>query len=94
MHQTSEVRADYRVTGTVQGVGFRWWTLQLGRHLMLRGTVRNCDDGSVEVRVAGSQGAIDRLHAALREGSPYSVVEDVRRIPAVGDLPPDFRVER
>lgn len=93
-HQTGEVRADYRVLGRVQGVGFRWWTLQLARRLVLRGSVRNCEDGSVEVRAAGSQGAIDRLRAALLQGPPHSLVEDVRPIPPRGDLPPDFRVER
>ncbi len=93
-HQTDEVRADYRVIGRVQGVGFRWWTLQVGRELGLRGTVRNCEDGSVEVRVAGSRTAIDRLCAALRAGSPFSVVTEVREIPEEGDLPRDLAVLR
>jgi acylphosphatase len=82
------------VVGRVQGVGFRWWTLRAARHLKLRGSVRNCEDGSVEVRVAGTQAAIDRLHAALRDGPPHAVVSDLLKIPSLGELPADFRVER
>ena len=93
-HQAGEIRADCRVTGRVQGVGFRWWTLRMARRLELRGTVRNCDDGSVEIRAAGSSEAIARLRSALREGPPHASVNGVQEIPPEADLPPDFRVVR
>ncbi|MCA9737620.1 MAG: acylphosphatase, partial [Gemmatimonadetes bacterium] len=43
-----EVRG-YRITGVVQGVGFRWFTQRSACALGVKGTVRNAEDGSVEV---------------------------------------------
>jgi hypothetical protein len=34
-------RRSYRITGQVQGVGFRWWTRKMASDMNLRGTVRN-----------------------------------------------------
>ena len=49
----TEARVGVILEGRVQGVGFRWWTRREATALGLRGTVRNLDDGSVEVHVAG-----------------------------------------
>jgi acylphosphatase len=72
----------YRVSGRVQGVGFRWWTRRTARALGLTGLVRNLPDGSVEVQAGGSPEVLDRLEAALHEGPPAARVERVERIPA------------
>ena len=74
--------AAYRVRGKVQGVGFRWWTRSRARGLGLAGTVRNCPDGSVEVRVRGPEETVARLREQLAEGPPGSRVERVEEIPA------------
>ena len=63
----------------VQGVGFRWFTLRAARRLALAGWVRNDVDGSVEVLVEGSEGAVDRLVEELRRGPEGASVSDVRR---------------
>ena len=91
--QVGDQRADYRISGRVQGVGFRWYTLRLARELGLRGSVRNCADGSVEVRAAGTASALVRLRQGLLEGPPFSRVASVQEIPPVGRLPEEFRVE-
>ena len=49
------VRLTARVTGTVQGVGFRYWTARKAGELGLTGSVRNDDDGSVTVVAEGPQ---------------------------------------
>lgn len=94
MDETAASRAEFRVVGRVQGVGFRWWTVRQARSLGLRGTVRNLPDGSVEIRAVGPGPAITRFEEALREGPPGARVDDVRRSqPPAGrfEPPADFR---
>lgn len=66
-----------RVTGVVQGVGFRWFVREKARRLGLAGWVRNLPDGSVEVAASGEQGQIDLLVGELQKGPPGAVVDRV-----------------
>jgi DNA ligase D-like protein (predicted 3'-phosphoesterase) len=56
------------VHGRVQGVGLREATRRRALSLGIRGWVRNCDDGSVEVHAEGPDGALEQLEAFLRTG--------------------------
>ena len=60
--------ARLRITGRVQGVGYRAWTMQMASRLGLRGWVRNRADGSVEALVIGEDDAVARMIEACREG--------------------------
>lgn len=66
-----------RVSGKVQGVWFRDWTIQTARALGLQGWVRNRLDDSVEVYAVGDAPAVERLIQRLHEGSPASRVDRV-----------------
>lgn len=66
-----------RITGRVQGVGFRWWTEHQATALGLDGWVRNRMDRSVEVLVAGPTYAVDRLVALCREGPDMAHVDGI-----------------
>ena len=72
--------ARFKVTGRVQGVGFRWFVVQAARRCDVRGDVRNLSEGSVEVRAQGSEPALERLLAALRTGPRGSRVEHVEAL--------------
>jgi acylphosphatase len=74
--------AGFRVTGRVQGVGFRWWTRAQAIRLGLHGTVRNADDGSVEVEARGPEPALAELERLLNEGPPHARVRTVERFAA------------
>ena len=74
--------AGFRVTGRVQGVGFRWWTRAQAIRLGLDGTVRNADDGSVEVEARGPEPALAELERLLNEGPPHARVRAVERVAA------------
>jgi acylphosphatase len=80
------VRLEATVRGRVQGVGFRYFVLRLANDLGLTGWVANEYDGSVRTVAEGTEAAIDRLEAALREGPIGARVEHVTvvRMPAGG----------
>lgn len=86
------MRRGFRVTGRVQGVGFRWWTRNTADSLGVRGTVRNCPDGSVEVHAEGSEEAIEYLERRLRKGPSAARVEALEEIESGDPLPDEFRI--
>lgn len=56
------------IYGRVQGVGFRYFAIEKGLTLGLRGYARNLEDGSVEVLAQGPRPALENLLALLRRG--------------------------
>lgn len=60
-------RALIRVTGRVQGVGFRWWTATVARELGLVGYAQNLMDGRVEISAQGERAAVGKLIRRLVE---------------------------
>lgn len=66
-----------RVTGRVQGVWYRGWTVDQAEALGLDGWVRNCRDGSVEMLASGPDAAVDELIARCRQGPSAARVERV-----------------
>jgi acylphosphatase len=84
-----------RITGIVQGVGFRDWTRSEASRLGLRGWVRNETDGSVTALLVGSDTAVATMLARLHEGPSHSRVDRVASEPAaIAERPADFRISR
>lgn len=53
--------------GRVQGVGFRYATLQLAREFEVTGYVKNLPDGRVLLEIEGTRADIDALVEAIEE---------------------------
>ena len=68
----------YFVSGTVQGVGFRFFVQRVAEKLEIVGYARNLFDGRVEVLAAGSPAQLDELKSALERGPRFSSVSEVR----------------
>ena len=66
-----------RVTGRVQGVGFRYHAEREARRLGVTGWVRNEDDGSVAAYAEGAVDAVDAFVSWLGHGPPGARVEGV-----------------
>lgn len=74
----SDQRLHARVSGRVQGVGFRFFVLTAANELGLVGWVRNRRDGSVEVVAEGELDELRKLVAVLDRGSRSSSVAEVK----------------
>ncbi len=78
---TLELRwVRWRVTGRVQGVGFRHFVYRAATARSLVGDVRNLEDGSVEIRVRGSSKELKALLAEVRCGPEGSRIDDVEEL--------------
>jgi acylphosphatase len=66
-----------RITGRVQGVGFRAWMEQTAERLGVRGWVRNRRDGSVEAVIAGDTSKVDEMLTMCWQGPPAAKVDGV-----------------
>jgi acylphosphatase len=77
-----------RISGRVQGVGFRYSLLAEAQAHGLAGWVRNRRDGSVEALVQGNEAAVEALIAWARRGPPAARVEklDVQAMPGQSGL--------
>lgn len=95
MMQNDKNRLHLRITGRVQGVGFRWYILSEGRRLGLRGWVRNNADGSVELEAEGSPAELTTMRARAAQGPPSARVDAVVELEAGdGELPARFESVR
>lgn len=77
METDTQERLSARITGRVQGVGFRNFTQMRARQLGVTGWVRNEDDGSVRLEAEGPRGALEELAEAVQEGPRMARVESV-----------------
>jgi acylphosphatase len=76
----SDMTVRYLVSGSVQGVGFRWFVARHARGLDLTGYARNLADGRVEVVARGTDPTrLERLEGLLRTGPVGARVEQVER---------------
>lgn len=66
-----------KISGRVQGVSYRWWTVGEATRRNLNGWVRNRRDGRVEALVSGPVAEVDDLIEACRRGPPAARVTDI-----------------
>lgn len=74
---TGSIRADFTVSGHVQGVGFRYFVYTNANLLKLKGFAKNDHDGTVRVCVEGSERTIAALHELLWQGPSRSYIKQV-----------------
>ena len=80
-----------RITGRVQGVGYRAWAEAAARARNLSGWVRNRRDGSVEALISGADAQVDEMLAYFWQGPTASQVERVTSESAQSPMQLGFR---
>jgi acylphosphatase len=68
----------YYVSGTVQGVGYRYFAQRAAERFGLAGYAKNLIDGRVEVYAAGPADSLDALRTELERGPRPARVTGVR----------------
>ncbi|MBM2814867.1 MAG: acylphosphatase [Ignavibacteria bacterium] len=74
------VRAEFKISGLVQGVGYRYFVYRIATQFGLNGYAKNCYDGSVEVVVEGEKQNIGEFHTYLLQGPQLSHVKSCKVI--------------
>jgi acylphosphatase len=74
-----------RISGRVQGVGFRFYMEHQARRHGVTGWVRNRRDGTVEAMIQGGGEAVDAMVESARRGPRGAVVTDVQVTEGTGD---------
>jgi len=73
------VKARILVSGSVQGVGYRYHVGRIARRIGVRGIVRNLDDGRVEVICeADDKRMFEQFVREIRQSNFLIVVEDIQ----------------
>lgn len=75
--ENERVRLVARVSGQVQGVGFRWWAQREALSLGLVGSATNLEDGGVELIAEGERRACAALLDAVRRTDAPGPVRNV-----------------
>ncbi len=72
-----KVRFRVIISGRVQGVNFRSYTIRTAEGLGLAGRVRNLPDGRVEAIIEGEEPKVRDMIESLEKGPPGSKVENI-----------------
>ena len=71
-----------RISGRVQGVGFRYWVIRQAAGIgNISGYALNLADGDVLVLMRGQEADLDRLQSALYKGPLWARVDSVKEEP-------------
>lgn len=79
------MQARIIVSGLVQGVNFRYFTLKQAQKIGIKGYVRNLPDGSVEAIALGEKWMIDEFTKQLKIGPASSRVTGIDIQPVEAD---------
>ncbi len=73
-----QTRAHAFISGKVQGVGYRYSTMNAAKKLGLNGWVRNLADSRVEAVFEGTSEVVEEMIRWCHQGSNSAVVKDVQ----------------
>lgn len=73
-----QTRAHAFISGKVQGVGYRYSTMNAAKKLGVNGWVRNLADSRVEAVFEGTQEMVEEIIRWCHQGSDAAVVNDVQ----------------
>ena len=76
-HSEDNLTVNMKITGKVQGVGFRFLVQQQAQKLGINGWVSNKSNGDVEALAQGEKADLEQFIAKVKEGPSFSRVDNV-----------------
>ncbi len=73
----SLIHKNIRISGRVQGVGFRYNAREAAFHYDINGFIRNMPNGDVYIEAEGPRTSVDEFIAWCRQGPPRARVDAV-----------------
>ena len=70
-------RFNLKISGRVQGVGYRYFTQRTAEELGVCGWVKNLPDGRVESEVQGDSDKLELMLQTLKRGPSFGYVSDI-----------------
>lgn len=74
------VHKHLKISGRVQGVGYRHFTRQNAQNLGINGWVKNMRDGTVETVLSGSPKNVETMIKRLQEGPISARVDTIKEL--------------
>lgn len=88
------IARKFFISGSVQGVGYRYFAQRSAAKHQVRGYIRNLEDGRVESLAEGSEKAVEGFKHDLLAGPAFSKVDQMEEIVLdPSGLYPAFRIE-
>lgn len=78
IHEIEKKSLKIKVSGMVQGVGFRYFIARAAYELDLKGYVKNLFNGDVEIYAEGRKEYLEDLAKKAKLGPSHSRVDDIR----------------
>ncbi|URZ15068.1 acylphosphatase [Clostridium felsineum] len=66
-----------KVSGRVQGVGFRYFVQSTAGLNQITGTVENCEDGTVRIEIQGEDDNINKFLYEIRKGNTFVHIDEM-----------------
>lgn len=78
--KVNEETLKITVCGRVQGVGFRYYTVEIANKLNIKGSVRNTYNGNVEIIAQAPKEDLHLFIDYIRKGPALSNVTDLKMV--------------
>lgn len=89
------IARTFLISGSVQGVGYRFFAQRSAARHQVRGYVKNLEDGRVEAYVEGSERSVNGFRLDLGAGPVNANVSQIEElVQEPNGLYSNFRIER
>ena len=82
-----------KISGKVQGIGFRATAVRIATEMSLNGFVKNLDNGDVEIVIEGSKQQFDLLMQNIHQAIPSLQITNIEEMPVPKHVKTGFTMD-